>query len=208
MSILVDAVHTSSVSLSSSSPRSLVSSRFIQAHFASRRSTHFEFVVAGGAYGPFSIGLTCSVSPYLTADVVLGLDWQRGLREWFSRGPRYGQSNNLDVSSFLHAPSPTSSSVITPTPTPTEAAQNVPNAASLIGAGSLPTSVTLASMASVGPTVSAASSSMPSIYPITQTRYNNDAFVLHPVAFAHGSGLYTTQDSSRSTAAYPVPHPS
>ncbi|KAJ7430620.1 hypothetical protein B0H11DRAFT_2391954 [Mycena galericulata] len=124
----------------------------------------------------------------------------RGLREWFSRGPGHGQSNNLDVSSFLHAPFPTSSSVITPPPTPTEAAQNVPNAGSLIGAGSLPTSVTLASMASAGPTVSAAF--------FIHTQYNNDAFVLHPVAFAHGSGLYATQDSSRSTAAYPVPHPS
>ncbi|KAJ7725238.1 hypothetical protein DFH07DRAFT_1066923, partial [Mycena maculata] len=106
MSILVDAVYTSSVSLSSVSQRTVLSTRFFQAHFATRQSTHFEFVVAGTSHGSFSIDLACSVSPYLMVDVLLGLDWQSGLRDWYSRASGHGHLDNLNVAAFLHAPLP------------------------------------------------------------------------------------------------------
>ncbi|KAJ7488734.1 hypothetical protein B0H11DRAFT_1912884 [Mycena galericulata] len=86
------------------SQQTVVSTRFFQAHFGTQHST--RLALNSLLLVVLTVFLACSVSPYLMVDVMLGLDWQSGLLDWYSHGLGHRHSDNLDVAALLHAPLP------------------------------------------------------------------------------------------------------
>ncbi|KAJ6619386.1 hypothetical protein B0H10DRAFT_2433448 [Mycena sp. CBHHK59/15] len=125
MSILVDGAHTCSVSVSSSTPVTVLSSGFIRSRFTTRL---FAFTINGGPLGAFTVALPCIVSHSLATDVCLGLDWVTGVREWYI-GLGLNPSRDFDVSAILHAVVPTPSSSSSSSGTTARTAVPVPGPA-------------------------------------------------------------------------------
>ncbi|KAJ6449267.1 hypothetical protein C8R45DRAFT_947485 [Mycena sanguinolenta] len=73
MSILVAAVHTSSVVFSVDSSRTVLSRRFVSSQFPSQSSSLFAFTVNDGPHGSFTTVLDCMISPFLVPMCLL--DW-------------------------------------------------------------------------------------------------------------------------------------
>ncbi|KAJ7090669.1 hypothetical protein C8R44DRAFT_891835 [Mycena epipterygia] len=118
MSILVDSVHTSSVTVSSERSGSILSNSFVRSQFpAHRSSSPFAFTINGGPHGSFTVVLPCTVSSNMAADVSLGLDWTSSVREWYI-GLGLSPANGFDARDHLRADRPGSSS-------PSDAAVNL-----------------------------------------------------------------------------------
>ncbi|KAJ7110898.1 hypothetical protein C8R44DRAFT_883362 [Mycena epipterygia] len=109
MSILVDSVHTSGVTLSTSA-QSALSRHFVDSHFPSHRSSLYAFTINGGRHGSFTSVLDCAVSSTLDSDtdVSLGLDWKSSLHEWYI-GLGLSPANGFNVRDHLHASAPAAS---------------------------------------------------------------------------------------------------
>ncbi|KAJ6619347.1 hypothetical protein B0H10DRAFT_2189063 [Mycena sp. CBHHK59/15] len=111
MSILVNGVHTSRVLTSTVSPVTVLSSDFVRSRFPLWPSSRFALTVNGGPHGSFTTELACFISPHLSVDICLGLDWKAMMREWLIG---LGQPPAL-YQSYLHARDPSDvSGCITP----------------------------------------------------------------------------------------------
>ncbi|KAJ7939174.1 hypothetical protein B0H13DRAFT_1850909 [Mycena leptocephala] len=84
MSILVDGIYTANVTISPLSAVTILSTAFVRSQLPHRRqqSSRFGLAINGGPCGSFTVGLDCSVSPHLSSDICLGLDWKASVREW------------------------------------------------------------------------------------------------------------------------------
>ncbi|KAJ7144379.1 hypothetical protein C8R44DRAFT_865312 [Mycena epipterygia] len=112
MSILVDSVRTSGVTLSTSA-QSVLSRHFVDSHFPSHRSSLYAFTINGGHHGSFTSVPDCAVSSTLDSDtdVSLGLDSKSSLHEWYI-GLGLSLANGFDVCNHLHASAPAASPTI------------------------------------------------------------------------------------------------
>ncbi|KAJ7825945.1 hypothetical protein B0H13DRAFT_2374706 [Mycena leptocephala] len=84
MSILVDGIYTANVTISPLSAVTVLSTAFVRSQLPHQRqqSSRFGLTINGGPCGSFTVGLDCSVSPHLSSDICLGLDWKASVREW------------------------------------------------------------------------------------------------------------------------------
>ncbi|KAJ6496604.1 hypothetical protein C8R47DRAFT_1114766 [Mycena vitilis] len=120
MSILVRGVYTSSVYTSDVSPVTVISEAF-RSRLPLVRSSGFALTVNGGPNGSFTTVLPCFVSPHLSVDICLGLDWKAGVREWLI-GLGLNPATYL---SYLSAAAPCSSAIA---PTTSRVASTVDHA--------------------------------------------------------------------------------
>ncbi|KAJ7752440.1 hypothetical protein DFH07DRAFT_1031660 [Mycena maculata] len=120
-------------------------------------------------------------------DVLLGLDWQSGLRDWYSRASGHGHLDNLNVAAFLHAPLPSTTPRHPIAPISEPSATSTSNTMFPLSRSthSLPGDTPLGQAIPPAPAPSFSSISSYSVIP---NRYINDASGHHSLAYEHGTG--------------------
>ncbi|KAJ7125920.1 hypothetical protein C8R44DRAFT_874333 [Mycena epipterygia] len=69
MSILIDGVHTSNISVSQSSPGTLLSNAFVRSRLPPRSSLDFALTISGGPHGAFTVTGRLAFGNSLSASV-------------------------------------------------------------------------------------------------------------------------------------------
>ncbi|KAJ6613116.1 hypothetical protein B0H10DRAFT_256169 [Mycena sp. CBHHK59/15] len=103
MSVLVDGVRTSAVTVSALLPQTVLSSHFISSHLCLRNPSCVIVAVDCGTIESFSLTLACTVSSDLDADVCLGLDWMTCTRKWYLDHGFGLPAGAFDLHDLLHA---------------------------------------------------------------------------------------------------------
>ncbi|KAF7358124.1 hypothetical protein MVEN_00860500 [Mycena venus] len=199
MSILVGAVHTSSVALSQSSAETVLSRRFVSSHFPSHPSSLYAFTINGGPHGSFTTVLDCTVSSSLTTDVSLGLDWKASLREWYI-GLDLRITSGFELEN-LHAILPAASLAAAPEDFVADRHTEPPQYSGFLPALSGAPSATAPRCGMPFSSLHAAAAAIGSTLPLTQSVAYAPAFALSSVRAHHTSAAYVPASATYASAS-------